>query len=576
MQINTTYAREYTSRKRREELINHRQLQQQREGDSNDDDDDSDSSDDESEDEDGELLTADMDVRIIKTLRALKSKDEGIYDENVTFFDTNDNDDNEEEEVGKGEKVKKMRYKDVVREHILEEMEADETGTKLKEDGPQRGGGGDGRGLAYDKEQQDIRRAFLESTRDDDDADDNSAEDQDNWLKPKAKSTPSNQDQAQLQQLWQEEFATHQQEGDSSSSNKLIDPKGEIQDPDKFLMDFMTHRKWVDTTDAALRNIHNNNAQDDTSSIESFQNKMDDFESKYNFRFEEAASSSAAREDNPVGIVHYARGSAGDKDVVRRKEDTRRLKREARKQRKAEERKAKEEQLRRLKNAKREELEERMAQVRNVLGYDNNDVKEGKEGAVFGAAEEEMILKLMEGEYDPDKFEQVMNAAYGEDYYKAEDEKWKSDLDVKSDLAKDDGDVVGGGDLYDDEVEELGEEEEAYPADDTNQEEEMYDEEEAQWENEQYNNESGMEKKLKSKMMDELYKLDYEDIIGDMPTRFKYRSVEPNSYGLSTTEILMANDTSLKQFVSLKKMAPYRDEVNKTHVCCCCCFCNSS
>ena len=461
LQINSTYAREYTSRKRREELVNHRQLRE-REGIESDDDDDSSS--DESEDEDGELLTADMDVKIIKTLRALKSKDEGIYDQNVTFFDPDDEND-DEEEVEKEDKVKKMRYKDVVREHILEEMEADESGTQLKDDLPKRG---NERGLAYDKEQQDIRRAFLESTRDGD-GDDNSDEDEDNWLKPKAKSNQSNQDQAQLQKLWEEEFAT--QEEEETSSSKLIDPKGEVQDPDKFLLDFMTHRKWVDTTDAALRN--RNNSNDDDSSIESFQNKMDDFESKYNFRFEEAA----ARESG--GIVHYARGSAGDKDVLRRKEDTRRQKREARKQRKAEERKAKEEQLRRLKNAKKEELEERMAQVRNVLGC---DPQEGKE-AVLGAAEEEMILKLMEGEYDPEKFEQVMNAAYGEDYYKAEDEKWKNDLDVKTDLAKEDGDVVGGSDLYDDEeeVEEIGEEAEAYPADDTNQDDEMYDEEEAQW-----------------------------------------------------------------------------------------------
>jgi protein KRI1 len=216
------------------------------------------------------------------------------------------------------------------------------------------------------------------------------------------------------------------------------------------------------------------------------------------------------------------------------------------------ERKAKEEKLRRLKNAKRQELEERMSQVRNVLGYEG---EEGKHS--LGAAEEEMILKLMEGDYDPEKFEQVMNAAYGEDYYQKEDEKWKNDQDVKGDLAVEEGDVLGDGDMYDD----ANEENEAY--EDYGEEvDEAYDEEEIakHWENEQYAEESGMEKKLKSKMMDELYKLDYEDIIGDMPTRFKYRSVEANNYGLSTEEILFARDSALKQFVSLKKMAPYRDE----------------
>lgn len=521
LQINSKYAKEYASRKRREELSQHRhQLLE--------DAADSESSDSESEDEDAELLTADVDKRIIQTLRALKGKEEGIYDRNVTFFDREDEDDVEEgndHDGGAREKVKIKRYKDVVREHILQDMEngaSDEFNTRKDE----------GNNLAYDQEQREIRRAFLESTADDD------VEGED-WLKRKSNPT-STQDDDQIKKLWEEEFA--------STENKLIDPKGEIKDGDKFLMDFMTNRKWVDKEGFDYK--------DDEESVESFQDKMDDFESKYNFRFEEAAAK-GGESGASHSIVHYARASVGD-NVLRRKDESRRQKRLERKERKMAERKAKEEKLRRLKNAKRQELEERMSQVRNVLGYEG---EEGKHS--LGAAEEEMILKLMEGDYDPEKFEQVMNTAYGEDYYQKEDEKWKNDQDVKGDLAVEEGDVLGDGDMYDDANEEG--ENEAY--EDYGEEvDEAYDEEEVatNWENEQYAEESGMEKKLKSKMMDELYKLDYEDIIGDMPTRFKYRSVEANSYGLSTEEILLANDTTLKQFVSLKKMAPYRDEVSSS------------
>jgi protein KRI1 len=46
--------------------------------------------------------------------------------------------------------------------------------------------------------------------------------------------------------------------------------------------------------------------------------------------------------------------------------------------------------------------------------------------------------------------------------------------------------------------------------------------------------------------------------VGGMPTRFKYRTSAPQSYGLSIEEILMADDKDLNQYMGIKKYAPYR------------------
>ena len=149
---------------------------------------DSDASTSESEDEEGDLLTPKLDVQILKTLQALKRGDDSVYDKNVAFFDgkggADDDDagDDKEEEGGGDVKHKPKRYKDVVREQLLEQID-DEDNEGNKTDQRATTSNEEGHDLAYDQEQKDLRRAFL---------DDGSDEDEDNeWTKPTAKKNDS-------------------------------------------------------------------------------------------------------------------------------------------------------------------------------------------------------------------------------------------------------------------------------------------------------------------------------------------------------------------------------------------------
>lgn len=44
-----------------------------------------------------------------------------------------------------------------------------------------------------------------------------------------------------------------------------------------------------------------------------------------------------------------------------------------------------------------------------------------------------------------------------------------------------------------------------------------------------------------------------------MPVRFKYRNVEADNFGLKPTEILSAQDKDLNEYLSIKKLAPFRN-----------------
>lgn len=58
----------------------------------------------------------------------------------------------------------------------------------------------------------------------------------------------------------------------------------------------------------------------------------------------------------------------------------------------------------------------------------------------------------------------------------------------------------------------------------------------------------------------ELEALDYEDLVAGVKCKFKYRDVKPQDYGLTDMEILEWDDQKLNKLVSLKKLAPYRED----------------
>jgi protein KRI1 len=349
--VNTKYANEYESRKQKEEL---RRVQFQG------DDDDGESTD-SSEDEDAELLTAKLDTNIIKTINILRSKDSRIYDPSVNFFD-NAEDSEEDSLPTKESKSKPKRYKDVVREQILKQMDEDvpigeendnDYGVLASDEAKSR--------LAYDNRQQELRKAFVDSTTGkkgygiDDDGED-SDDDSDTFLvvKKVSKGITEDEDTAEARQEFLQEMEKLEKTA-RDDNRDFVDPKGEVKDGERFLLDFFKRRNWLERDDGdsgpdgnSIKGIQPprpiaSDGNESENSLEQL-HKTDDFEAQYNFRFEEAAAKSQSGAD--FSIIGYARGQT--MNTLRRKDESRRDKRLSRKDRKVADRTAKEEQLKRL------------------------------------------------------------------------------------------------------------------------------------------------------------------------------------------------------------------------------------
>ncbi|TIB69931.1 Krr1-domain-containing protein [Wallemia mellicola] len=562
---------------------------QEKYGDNFEDDDESDDSDMSSEDEDGELLTADVDAALLKTLSLLKSKDPSIYSDKKVF---------EEEQKKLKDKAAKLNVKrtkstgkpltlaDLEREKLLKGELSDEEDNDAEDDNLQP--------FTHVQEQRNLKKEVTSAFHGNDD------DDEDDFLKPKTVEDDDNYQtrgsyrKFLLESVGEDEIrkALGLDDQRISSTKEEIESASKPSEPiekeskksskttakpskaeqkakdDKFLMDYILNQGWMPGSSASVPRdftVSDAKAAEEGTSVnlsgananheiieddEEFDEHADEWEHKYNFRFEEPQGDDVKTHSRQLD------------STVRRPDNKRKEQRAAKKERKEKEKQQREEELKRLKSLKKDELKHKLA----VLGEDASKFEN---------------LDL-DAEFDPDAHDKAMREAYeNDDDYDDEfgDEKptWDDDIDIGDivDAEDQDGDDINMDADFDQDdgritmskrerkkakkkakAEAKNASKEDYDGDDIDMDaDHMQGQEEEPIPATAEERQAALEQWL-----DEYYKLDYEDTIGDLKTRFKYTNVVPDNYGLTTDEILRAEDKDLTRLMRVKRMAPYRKD----------------
>ncbi|CAO3639017.1 unnamed protein product [Cunninghamella blakesleeana] len=503
------------------------------------------SSDEEDEDEEESTMnpmSKRMKLLIINTQSAIRAKDPSVYDTKKKFF-TDDDFKNQGGEKNK-KRDKKVTLKDYERQVLLEHGgyidEEKEIEKQVSNHHNQEEEGNND--LTHVEEQAQIKKAFQLAAANDSDSDSDNTDD-DNLLVKRDKSKSELEKEEDdyrkflLDNLKEDETSAEVfKEWDNIKDNPNVNPD------DAFLMNYVLNRGWVDKkgkSNPTYDDIVNFSISKDED--EHYLEDVDRFESKYNFRYEEPGS---------TDIITHAREVPGS---VRRKESKRKRQREKLKAKKQALKEQKLEELKRLKNEKRKEIHERLLEIQKitgtgVTGFENID---------------------LEGDFDPEKYDEQMSKMFNDDYYEGTDQDNVKpifdDLDDDFNYENDnnnneeedimmDADYLPGGEKYEEQQNKKNKGKGKGKATDYGSTSDSFN---------NNNKDKNIKDKEYNKLMDEYYSLDFEDVIGDIATRYKYIQTEPEDYGMTAEEILLADDTELNKVIGVKSLAPYRNEYNR-------------
>ncbi|KAJ3800296.1 KRI1-like family C-terminal-domain-containing protein [Lentinula aff. detonsa] len=558
--INEHYANAFQYKKEREEL---EQLKLKY-GSDEEEEDETDSEEDESEDEDGEELTPAVDAAILRTLARIKRKDPEIYNAKTGIFE------DEQKKLGPTKPISKPakdKSKPVTMRQVAMEAQLQTLSRSPSLES-----------LTHAEEQRQLRDETIAAIQQIDDV--NNEGDDLFVLREKTKDEQEQEEEeyrsflerevgGDLKALVSIEESTWKDEAPPITENekkmkkrKGKNPEKAAEDAQEFLMNYILNRGWIDRsthhvptykevtssksngkskTSNGKEGIEENDdlpagevmlpTADSDIGEEDFEDIVDRFESSYNFRFEEP--------DAAVIQTHPRQISS----LVRREDTTRKEARERRKQRREEEIQKKREEVKRLKTLKTKELRMKLDRI-------------GKEAGK--SLEDDPTLRELdlEGDWDPEAHDRQMTGLYGDDADYDEDGKptWEDDIDI--------GDIPLLDGLENESQSKKKKKKKIKDREDDGVNIDAMDADVAKVDDadddDEWDGTEEMRKRKVEEYMDEVYGLDFNDMVGGMPTRFHYAHVQPESFHLSPAEILMAKDSELNDYMGIKQFAPYR------------------